>query len=30
MSTDQVDEGKQLPVEVDDWDGLYRYVNKFI
>lgn len=27
MSTEQVDDSKQSPVEVNDWDGLYQYVN---
>ncbi len=28
MSTEQVDGHKQLPIEVEDWNGLYKYVNK--
>jgi hypothetical protein len=28
MSTEQVDENQPLPVEVNDWNGLYQYVNK--
>jgi hypothetical protein len=29
MSTEQVDGNKQLPVEVYDWNELYKYVNKY-
>jgi hypothetical protein len=28
MSTEQVDANQQPPVQVDNWDGLVRYVNK--